>query len=371
MPKNDANLHDPLEPVRERYREAFPDFAEGRLRTEIVYEIAWLLVQAGVQPTMAAVTAVHGSGSPNLIHPALKTFFATELKARLSFPKESEPDVPAPLRALWTKALSLATKSVEEELEDARADLDDAKNTLKVDQDALARAEIALEERASRLDADHRALRRRAATALREQRDAGRRLKFAESEAARDAESARMHEEAAHAAHAQCAALEREQLTLRRALAEGESTLRVAEHATRVAEDALAAAHRERAEIEARHHDHLAAAASEADALRAEIVEVRSASVRDTDAWSAMLIAARAQEASLAKALESATAQLTATLDDARRVAAEHRALMSDLSQWRERCIKSESTVEALEQALKERQARLDAVLAQRPDTPD
>lgn len=371
MPKNDANLHDPLEPVRERYREAFPDFAEGRLRTEIVYEIAWLLVQAGVQPTMAAVTAVHGSGSPNLIHPALKTFFASELKARLSFPKESEPDVPAPLRALWTKALSLATQSVEEELEDARAKLADEQTKLKADQDALARAEIALEERTSRLDADHRALRHRTADAIRAQRDAGRRVIHAETQVS--ALDARLE-----ASLAKQAALEAAHQTATEAQANAEQQAEAMQNALLQAERDLYIHNTETERLREQHaaeqerlQADLAKARDQAAEFAARIAQLESASRADAEQLAAALADARAREDRLTKSLDTTQGQLDVALADAKASAADCGRLLAESVQWRERCNGLESTVAALQHTLAERQARLDAALTKKPARPD
>lgn len=114
-------MNESINTVRDTWRKDYPDLAAGNLSDEVVWEIAWLLVQSGIQPTAAGVREVHGGGSPNLIHPALRSFFERELAARWNAP--AQPCVPEPLMKLWRESLKAAEHAAEETLAGQREDL--------------------------------------------------------------------------------------------------------------------------------------------------------------------------------------------------------------------------------------------------------
>lgn len=103
----------------------------ARLDASTVGELAFRLLEAGIQPTVEAVRYVNGgSGSPNVIHPAIRDFFRTELHRRWNRPG-ADATVPKPLLALWDKALREARKSVEAELQERTAALADERGRLE------------------------------------------------------------------------------------------------------------------------------------------------------------------------------------------------------------------------------------------------
>jgi chromosome segregation ATPase len=129
--------------VREQWRAQFPRLAEERLSDKSVFEIAWLLIGAGLMPKYESVRDVHGSGSPNGIYSALNAFFDGELAKRWVAPKPA-PGVPAALMELWDKAMELAHGAAAEQFADLRATLDGERAQLAME--ALTQREHRLQE---------------------------------------------------------------------------------------------------------------------------------------------------------------------------------------------------------------------------------
>ncbi|MEI2430320.1 DNA-binding protein [Lysobacter yananisis] len=119
-------------------------------------DIAWRMLRAGVQPTVEAIRAVYGSGSPNRLHPMLRRFYAG-LATRLQLAPLAD-EVPMPLRQLWLQALDLASDAVRER-HDAQAE------ELRRRVAELERREAALERKLKRLRRDGAAPRPPAAAA--------------------------------------------------------------------------------------------------------------------------------------------------------------------------------------------------------------
>jgi hypothetical protein len=113
---------------REALRRAWLDEHGGeavRLESAAVAELAYRLVEAGLQPTVDAIRYVNGGqGSPNVIHPAVRQFFRSELRRRWqTAPQPPVPGVPAVLVELWSQCVQDAQRAAEAALEAPRADL--------------------------------------------------------------------------------------------------------------------------------------------------------------------------------------------------------------------------------------------------------
>ena len=96
-----------------------------RLDAAVVAEIAYRLVEAGLQPTVDAIRYVNGGhGSPNVIHPAVRQFFRGDLRRRWqTAPQPPVPGVPAALVELWTQCVQDAQRAAEAALEAPREEL--------------------------------------------------------------------------------------------------------------------------------------------------------------------------------------------------------------------------------------------------------
>ena len=96
-----------------------------RLESAVVAELAYRLIEAGLQPTVESIRYVNGGqGSPNVIHPAVRQFFRSELRRRWdSTPQPPVPGVPDALVELWTQCVQDAQRVAEAALEAPRADL--------------------------------------------------------------------------------------------------------------------------------------------------------------------------------------------------------------------------------------------------------
>lgn len=112
-----------------------------RLDAAAVAELAYRLIEAGLQPTVESIRYLNGGhGSPNIIHPAVRQFFRAELRRRWHSPPPPEvPGVPAALVDLWNQCVEAAHRAADSTLEAPRAD--------------LARLQATLEQRAAELDA--------------------------------------------------------------------------------------------------------------------------------------------------------------------------------------------------------------------------
>ena len=96
-----------------------------RLDAAAVAELAYRLIEAGLQPTVESIRYLNGGhGSPNIIHPAVRQFFRADLRRRWnSTPQPPVPGVPAALVELWTQCVQDAQRVAEAALEAPRADL--------------------------------------------------------------------------------------------------------------------------------------------------------------------------------------------------------------------------------------------------------
>lgn len=96
-----------------------------RLDAAAVAELAYRLIEAGLQPTVESIRYLNGGhGSPNIIHPAVRQFFRADLRRRWnSTPQPQVPGVPAALVELWTQCVQDAQRVAEAALEAPRAEL--------------------------------------------------------------------------------------------------------------------------------------------------------------------------------------------------------------------------------------------------------
>lgn len=118
-----------------------------RLDGNSVGDIAFLLVEAEVQPTVETVRFVNGGkGSPNVIHPGLRAFFRQGLRRRFALPRAT-PGVPAPLLALWGAAMDEALIAVQSQLAEQKAALDKRSDGLVGREANLAQRELQQDER--------------------------------------------------------------------------------------------------------------------------------------------------------------------------------------------------------------------------------
>lgn len=323
-----------------------------RLEAAVVAEIAYRLVDAGLQPTVDAIRYVNGGqGSPNVIHPAVRQFFRAELRRRWgATPPPEVPGVPPALVELWGQCVRDAQRAADSTLEAPRAE--------------LARLRAAVEQRSAEVEtlAEHQ---RAELTAIKEQAaDLARRLDRSEKAKAdavehahaaatalvkAQAEAKTQHE--AHKVNQAQASAERaglaKELDRWRAKAE-EARRTAAEMAT--ARDAVVHRLADQHDRERELRTDLSNANSQVETLRDE---VRQAALR----WTAEVAARQAandaaaqaeQRASLAQerlqAAEARIQQLQADLDVARtallgaaRLEGEMQALRDErerLSQW-------------------------------------
>lgn len=112
-----------------------------RLEAAVVAEIAYRLVEEGLQPTVDTIRYVNGGqGSPNVIHPAVRQFFRGELRRRWASPAAPDvPGVPAALVELWNRCVQDAQRAADAALEAPRAE--------------LARLQAALQRRSDEVEA--------------------------------------------------------------------------------------------------------------------------------------------------------------------------------------------------------------------------
>ncbi len=96
-----------------------------RLDAAAVAELAYRLIEAGLQPTVESIRYLNGGhGSPNIIHPAVRQFFRADLRRRWnSTPQPQVPGVPAALVELWTQCVEAAQRAADSMLEAPRAEL--------------------------------------------------------------------------------------------------------------------------------------------------------------------------------------------------------------------------------------------------------
>ncbi|WP_168708830.1 DNA-binding protein [Metallibacterium scheffleri] len=220
-----------------------------RLEAAVVAEIAYRLVEAGLQPTVDAIRYVNGGqGSPNVIHPAVRQFFRADLRRRWGgTPPPEVPGVPPALVELWGQCVRDAQRAADSTLEAPRAE--------------LARLRVAIEQRATEVEATAEQ-QRAELVAIKEQAvDLSRRLDRAEK--------------------AQATAVER----------------------AHAAESSLVSA---QAEIKAQREAH--------KTLQAQASAERTTLAKERDRWRAQAEEARLEAAVLSKAQEHAESRLTEQL---------------------------------------------------------
>ncbi len=103
-----------------------------RLDAAAVAELAYRLIEAGLQPTVESIRYLNGGrGSPNIIHPAVRQFFRGELRRRWqTAPQPTVPGVPAALVELWAHCVQDAQRAAEAALEAPRAELSGLRQAL-------------------------------------------------------------------------------------------------------------------------------------------------------------------------------------------------------------------------------------------------
>lgn len=104
-----------------------------RLEAAVVAEIAYRLVEVGLQPTVDTIRYVNGGqGSPNVIHPAVRQFFRGELRRRWASPAAPKvPGIPPQLIELWAQCVQDAQRAADATLEAPRAELARRQATLE------------------------------------------------------------------------------------------------------------------------------------------------------------------------------------------------------------------------------------------------
>ncbi len=341
-----------------------------RLDATVVAEIAYRLVEAGLQPTVDAIRYVNGGqGSPNVIHPAVRQFFRTELRRRWhTAPQPPVPGVPAALVELWTQCVQDARRAAEAALETPRAELAGLRQ-------ALAQRAAEIEATAELQRAERDAVREQA-TDLAERLDRAQQAAAAALERAHAAESAlasaqveiKARIEARKTLQAQAAA-ERATLAKERDRwrAQAEEARREVAVLAKTRDDAASrlTEHQAREAAQQALERDLRAALTAADA---QIVDLRAENHRAEARWAAA-------SAEQKNALEAAAkAALRASVTESRLQAAEDRAkqIQADLDAARASLLEAARFEGALH-ALREERDRLGAQLAnlQRQPGPD
>lgn len=96
----------------------------ARLERADVWEIAWRLISANIHPTGEVIRIVNGGkGSPNVIHPALKSFFDGELQRRISAPPPVA-GIPQSVLEMWHQAVLAARNVAQKEIEIGKQDIE-------------------------------------------------------------------------------------------------------------------------------------------------------------------------------------------------------------------------------------------------------
>ncbi|MDB5930546.1 MAG: hypothetical protein JWR60_2253 [Polaromonas sp.] len=112
------------------------------VQQEDVWSAADALIAEGLRPTIERVRQKIGRGSPNTVSPMLEAWFAT-LASRLGVgdTKKDNSDMPQALQQdmqnLWRMALSIGQTHAQEEIVQARADLDESKHALELREEKL------------------------------------------------------------------------------------------------------------------------------------------------------------------------------------------------------------------------------------------
>lgn len=341
-----------------------------RLDATVVAEIAYRLVEAGLQPTVDAIRYVNGGqGSPNVIHPAVRQFFRTELRRRWhAAPQPPVPGVPAALVELWTQCVQDAQRAADTTLEAPRAELAGLRQ-------ALAQRAAEIEATAELQRAERDAVRQQA-TDLAERLDQAQQAHGVALERAHAAESAlasaqveiKAQIEAQKTLQAQAAA-ERATLTKERDRwrVQAEEARREVAVLAKTRDDAASRLTEQlarEAAQQALEHDLRAALT----AANAQIVDLRAENQRAEARWAA---ASAEQKTALEAAAKAA---LRASVTESRLQAAEDRAkqIQADLDAARASLLEAARFEGALH-ALREERDRLGAQLAnpQRQPGPD
>jgi hypothetical protein len=120
------------------------DRPNGPLTQDDVDFIGWEALQLSLQPTIELVREIHGRGSPSVVHPMLKNFYATLVQQHLQ-PAPPAP-VPEPLLRFWTALAAEVRTAGEEALAPARAALAASERAVEARCEALAHDRQLFEE---------------------------------------------------------------------------------------------------------------------------------------------------------------------------------------------------------------------------------
>lgn len=112
------------------------DQPNGPLSQDDVNFLGWNALQVGLQPTMELVRAIHGRGSPTVVHPMLKNFYGTLVQDHLT-PAPPAP-VPEPLMRFWTALAAEVRVAGEQALIPAREALAASERALAAQNETLA-----------------------------------------------------------------------------------------------------------------------------------------------------------------------------------------------------------------------------------------
>ncbi|SCK54387.1 replication region DNA-binding N-term [Variovorax sp. HW608] len=122
------------------------------VQQEEVAQAADALLAQGLKPTIERVRQHLGGGSPNTVSPMLDVWFAA-LAARMADASEPvEDDLPPSLRGAWNHAKHEARAIADQALQDERAALEQSREQLSLDQEALVAREEQLMATKAALD---------------------------------------------------------------------------------------------------------------------------------------------------------------------------------------------------------------------------
>lgn len=301
-----------------------------RLEAAVVADIAYRLVEVGLQPTVDAIRYVNGGqGSPNVIHPAVRQFFRAELRKRWNTsPQPQVPGVPATLVELWSQCVQDAQRAADTTLEVPRAE--------------LGRLRQAIEQRATEIEA----------TAERQRAELG----------AVHQQAADLAQRLNQAQQAQSVALERAH-TAESSLASARAELQAQRQAQKTLQAQAAA---ERATL-AKERDRWRAQAEETRREAAVLAKAREGA----DARLAEQIAREAAQQALEHDLRGALAAANAQIEDLRRdnqrlearwtaAAAEQKAAHEASAQAEQRASVAETRLHAADARIRQAEAKLE-----------
>lgn len=134
---------------------------KGPLSHEDVHEIAALLLTERIQPTVEAIREVNnGRGSPNTIHPGLKSFYESGECERRMVRVVHADNMPARVVELWDELQALAKAAGEAQVRAQTDALADEASVLKMQWAALDKEQQIIRDRlevAAQIEAELRA----------------------------------------------------------------------------------------------------------------------------------------------------------------------------------------------------------------------